>query len=81
MLYQLDPKTNEVIAKFTNVKHACNHLMMNPASVRRAVNGRQATSYGFRWVQELPTCKVKVRNRLDELRAAKELSDNFDYLD
>ena len=51
MLYQLDPKTNEVIAKFTNVKHACNHLMMNPASVRRAVNGRQATSYGFRWTQ------------------------------
>ncbi|AUR85575.1 winged helix-turn-helix DNA-binding domain protein [Vibrio phage 1.076.O._10N.286.51.B7] len=81
MLYKIDPKTNEVVKVYLDVKQACEDLLVPPAGIRRAIVGRQATSHGYRWAKQTPTCKAQVRNRLDELRANKELSEQFDYLD
>lgn len=85
MLYKIDPKTNEIVAKYASIKEAANLLLVPRQTIKRATTGEKATAYGFKWSLVDPKCKTDTRRRVEDLKAAKALSEAYggsveDYL-
>ncbi len=73
-LYQIDPKTNDIKREWESLEIACSTLQVNIDSVRKAIRGIQATSYGFKWSFKRPQWQSKARDALYDIKAAKELA-------
>ena len=86
MLYQLSKSTNEVVRTFLSVKDAVEQLQVSPQSIRRAISGVNDSAHGFRWSQKPPNEKRVARGKVEQINAAKELSESLgghwkDYLE